>query len=141
MSRNEQAERARELADHRIRPLLEASREQGETRTIVIRHGGGWQSLAFLCLCLLLLGVVLLGHEALRGLDRRNDETAAALARFESRVEQLDSGMSFESRRRYLLLGMRDHILKVNPRISLSDAYRYAQLAVEATEKYPSVDP
>ena len=36
---------------------------------------------------------------------------------------------------------MRDHILKVNPRVSLADAYRYAELALQASEKYPSVDP
>ena len=36
---------------------------------------------------------------------------------------------------------MRDHILKVNPRVSLADAYRYAELALAASEKYPSVDP
>jgi len=29
----------------------------------------------------------------------------------------------------------------VNPRVSLGDAYRYSQLALEASEKYPSVDP
>jgi soluble lytic murein transglycosylase-like protein len=29
----------------------------------------------------------------------------------------------------------------VNPRVSLGEAYRYAQLALEASEKYPSVDP
>jgi soluble lytic murein transglycosylase-like protein len=36
---------------------------------------------------------------------------------------------------------MRDHIMRVNPRVSLGDAYRYARLALEAGEKYPSVDP
>jgi len=36
---------------------------------------------------------------------------------------------------------MRDHILRVNPRVSLTDAYRYAELALAASEKYPSVDP
>ena len=33
------------------------------------------------------------------------------------------------------------HILKANPRVSLADAYRYAELALEASEKYPAVDP
>ena len=141
MSRNEQTERARELGEHRIRPLIEGPREPAEARTIVIRHGTAWQSLAFLCLCLLLIGAVLLGHEALRGLDRQNDETTATLARFERRVQQIESVMTVESHRRYMLLGMRDHILKVNPRVSLPDAYRFAQLALEATEKYPAVDP
>jgi soluble lytic murein transglycosylase-like protein len=36
---------------------------------------------------------------------------------------------------------MRNRILKANPRVSLADAYRYAELALEAGEKYPAVDP
>jgi hypothetical protein len=141
MVRNEQTDRSRDLVDLRLRPLIDHPREQLESRTIVIRHGSGWQSLAFLCLCLLLIGIVMLGHEALRGIERHNQETTVAMARFERKVQQLESGLAFESKRRYLLLGMRDHILKVNPRVSLADAYRYAQLALEASEKYPSVDP
>jgi hypothetical protein len=141
MARNEQADRSRDVGDHRIRPLFDPSREHAEARTIVIRHGSTWQSLAFLLLCVLLTGAILLGHEALRGIDRQNQETALTMARFERKVQQLESGIAFDSKRRYLLLGMRDHILKVNPRVSLGDAYRYAQLALEASEKYPAVDP
>jgi soluble lytic murein transglycosylase-like protein len=63
------------------------------------------------------------------------------MVRFERRVQQLGSGMEFESHRRRLLLGMRDHIMRVNPRVSLGDAYHYAELAVRAGEKYPAVDP
>jgi hypothetical protein len=141
MARNEQADRSRDIGDHRIRPLFDPSREHAEARTIVIRHGTTWQSLAFLLLCVVLIGAILLGHEALRGIDRQNHDTAVTMARFERKVHQLEAGLAFEARRRYLVLGMRDHILKVNPRASLSDAYRYAQLAVEASEKYPAVDP
>ena len=141
MIRNEQAGRASDLADRPLRPLMDHPREHAEPRTIVIRHGSGWQSLAFLCLCLLFMGVIMMGHEALRGLDRQNQETTVAMARFERKVQQLESGIAFDSRRRYLLLGMRDHILKVNPRVSLGEAYRYAQLALEASEKYPAVEP
>jgi len=141
MIRNEQTGRATDIADRPFRQMVNHPREHSEPRTIVIRHGSGWQSLAFLCLCLLLLGIIMLGHEALRGLDRQNQDTAVALARFERKVEQLESGITFDSKRRYLLLGMRDHILKVNPKVSLGDAYRYAQLALEASEKYPAVEP
>jgi Transglycosylase SLT domain len=141
MARNEQADRSRDIADHRIRPLFDPSREHGEARTIVIRHGSTWQSLAFLLLCLIIIGTILLGHEILRGIERKDQETAVTMARFERKVQQLESGLAFESKRRYLLLGMRDHILKVNPRVSLGDAYRYAELALQASEKYPAVDP
>jgi soluble lytic murein transglycosylase-like protein len=40
-----------------------------------------------------------------------------------------------------MVLGMRNHILKANPRVSLTEAYRYAELAMAASEKYPTVDP
>jgi hypothetical protein len=140
-ARNEHAERSRgDVTDLRIRPLVDTPREP-ESRTIVIRQGSNWQSLAFLCLCLLLLGIVVLAHQYIRGLERQATDTAAAMARFERKVEQIESGLTFDAKRRYLLLGMRNHILKVNPKVSLGDAYRYAQLALEASEKYPSVDP
>lgn len=111
------------------------------TRTIVIRHGSTWQPVLLLGLCLVLLGVVLLGHRELRALDLRHSEDEAALTRFEARVQQLQAGLAGDGRRRRMLLGVRDHILKVNPRVSLADAYRYAELALAAGEKYPAVDP
>jgi hypothetical protein len=111
------------------------------TRTIVIRQTATWQPLFLLCLCLVLLGVVLLGHRELRALERRHVQDEAKLTRFEARVQQIESGLSSDGRRRRLLLGVRDHILKVNPRVSLGDAYYYSELAVAAGEKYPAVDP
>jgi len=141
MITNEHAVSGADLSDLRLRPLEGHARERNRPRTIVIRHGSAWQSLAFLCLCLLLLVAVLLGHQALRGVDMQNQQTTAALARMDRKIQQVESGIAFDSQRRYLLLGMRDHILKVNPRVSLADAYRYAELALQASEKYPSVDP
>ena len=141
---NEPAGLSRDVGERpleRPRPLMAHVRETSRPRTIVIRHGSGWQSLAFLCLCLLLLGIVMLGHEVLRGIDRQNQEASLSMLRVERRIQQLESGIPFDSRRRRLLLAMRDHILKVNPRVSLSDAFRYADLALGASEKYPAVDP
>src|SRR2546428_555973 len=103
MAGNQQVDRARDLAELRFRTAVERPRHGSAPRTIVIRHSSGWQSLAVLFLSLLLLGVVLLGSEALRGLDRRNEEAAATIATFERRVQQLDSELSFESRRELLL--------------------------------------
>jgi transglycosylase-like protein with SLT domain len=141
MITNEHAASGADLSDLRLRPLEGHARERNRPRTIVIRHGSAWQSLAFLCLCMLLLVAVVLGHQALRGVDLQNQQTAAALARMDRKIQQVESGIAFDSQRRYLLLGMRDHILKVNPRVSLADAYRYAELALAASEKYPAVDP
>jgi soluble lytic murein transglycosylase-like protein len=139
MSRIEEA-RLGDTAE-RQRRLLTAQRDASEPRTIVIRHGSGWQSLAFLCLCLLFLAAVLLGHKALGALERQRQESSAAMAGFERKLQRLESGIGFDAKRRQLLLGMRDHIMRVNPRVSLDDAYRYAELALDASEKYPTVDP
>jgi soluble lytic murein transglycosylase-like protein len=139
---NEQGSVLHDLNDRRPRAVTANAREQGRSRTIVIRQGGSaWQSLAFLCLCLLLLALVMMGHFALRGSDARHQEASSSLARAERRIQQLESGMSFDSKRRHLLLGMRNRILRTNPKVSLSDAYYYARLALEACEKYPAVDP
>jgi len=137
---NEQANRAGEREGHRLRPVARPH-EQSEPRTIVIRHAGGWPSLAVLCLCLLLLALVVLGHHTLRELDARNHASSAVIAGIERKLQRLEAGIDFDSTRRLLMLGMRDHILRANPRVSLADAYRYAELAVEASEKYPAVDP
>ena len=138
---NEHAGISRDIAERPLRPLMSHVREPLRPRTIVIRHGSAWQSLAFLFLCVILLGAVLLAHEALRGIDRQNQQASLAMARVEHRIQQLESGIAFDSSRRRLLLAMRDHILRVNPRVSLTDAYRYAELVLAASEKYPSVDP
>jgi hypothetical protein len=140
MSRNEQA-RADDLVDRRLRPVAARPRERSESRAIVIRQGGGWQSLTVFLLCLLLLAVVLLGHQALGRLEARDQASAAAMARATRKIQQLEASIEFDSTRRQLLLGMRNHILKTNPRVSLADAFRYAELALEASEKYPAVDP
>jgi hypothetical protein len=137
---HEQAVRSIERHGQALRPLTAAARE-ARTRTIVIRQGSAWQPLAFLCLCLLLLTVVLLGHKALRALDQRHEQDAMVMARVESKLQQLESGIGYDSRRRQLLLGMRDHIMRVNPRVGLGEAYRYAELALDACERYPAVDP
>jgi soluble lytic murein transglycosylase-like protein len=141
MARNEPLSRSDEYADRRLRLALSHPPESQDSRTIVIRQGSAWQSLAFLVLCLLLIAVVLLGQYVLRGIDARDQQRESALARAERKLQALESGMSYDASRRLLLLGMRDHILKVNSRASLSDAYLYARLALEASEKYPAVDP
>ncbi|HSD66146.1 MAG TPA: transglycosylase SLT domain-containing protein [Vicinamibacteria bacterium] len=141
MIRNEEARKPLSFTDRRAHVAADDAWGPAEPRTLVIRHGSGWQSLAVLFLCLLIGAVVLLGHWVVRGLDRKDQETTAAMVRAERKIQQLESGFTFEARRRQMLLGMRNHILKANPRVSLADAYRYAELALAACEKYPAVDP
>ena len=143
MFRNTQETRFAELnlTERRPRVAGAAPREAGGRRTIVIRQSGLWQSLALLCLCLVVLAAVLMGQDAFRRMDAQHKQVTAAMVGVERKIQELESGLSADARRRYLLLGMRDHILRVNPRVSLGEAYRYAQLALDASEKYPSVDP
>jgi hypothetical protein len=130
-----------DLDEHPLRPMAAVRRDAPRTRTIVIRQQAGWQAWALLLLCLLMMSAVLLGQYVLRTLDVRHHEQDAAMARVEGRLQRLDAGVGFDSRRRQMLLGMRDHIMKVNPHVSLGDAFRYAELALNASEKYPAVDP
>jgi hypothetical protein len=141
MGRTDSAVRSNDLDDHPLHPLTAAPRGLSKTRTIVIRQGSAWQSVLLLGLCLLFLAAVVLGHQALRSLERQHQDDSVVIAGFQRKVQQLESGIGFDTRRRQLLLGMRDHILMVNPRVSLGEAYRYSQLALDACEKYPSVDP
>jgi soluble lytic murein transglycosylase-like protein len=110
-------------------------------RTVEVQRGSGWQTTTVFLLSLLLLAVVVLGHLALRRLETKNRQAAVAMAGVERKIQQLEASIGFDSARRQMLLGMRDHILEANPRVSLGDAYRYAELALQASEKYPAVDP
>jgi hypothetical protein len=78
---------------------------------------------------------------ALHYMYRLNETMQLSVEQMNTRMQKLDSQLSFDSRRRKLLLGIRDEILKVNPRVGLHDAYLYAEWITEASEKYPSVDP
>jgi hypothetical protein len=144
MVRNEEAGRLRDLPERG--PTLRAlgpspSRELSGPRRIVVQQGGRWQPLAFVGILVLFLGGAALAHRAFRQLDTENRDAAVTMARVERKIQELQAGVSFDSRRRLLLLGMRDHIMRTNPKVSLADAYRYAELAVDASEKYPVLDP
>jgi soluble lytic murein transglycosylase-like protein len=64
-----------------------------------------------------------------------------SMGRMTERIQKLDAAVSFDAKRQQTLLGIRDEILKTNPRLGLADAYRYAEWILRASDKYPSVDP
>ena len=68
---NEQSSRSSDPIARRPHPVAARPPDASGSRTIVIRQGGGWQSLAVFMRCLLLLAVVLLGPQALGRLDAR----------------------------------------------------------------------
>ncbi len=141
MTRSEQAGRLDDGTERRLKPVPSAPRRGPAPQAVPIRQGSGWQTTAVLLLSMLLLAVVVIGHLALERLEMKNRQAIVAMAGVERKIQQLEASIGFNVARRQLLLGMRDHILKANPRVSLADAYRYAELALEASEKYPAVDP
>ena len=68
-------------------------------------------------------------------------ELHETVAEMQAGLQELKANVAFDSIRQQLLLGARDEILRVNEDISLGEAYRYAELLMTATDKYPSVDP
>jgi hypothetical protein len=105
------------------------------------RHVSRRQLIAISVLALLLAGAVGVASMAFQRLNTINGRLESTMARMERQTQQLHSGLHFDERRQHLLLGIRDEIVRTNRRITLSDAYEYAQLVLRASEKYPSIDP
>jgi hypothetical protein len=100
-----------------------------------------WQSVALVCLCLLLVTTSAIALYAFHLVGSLRSETDAMMTRVESRMQRLDAAVQFDSKRQQMLLGIRDAIMEANPRIGLSDAYHYSDMILEASERYPSLDP
>lgn len=81
------------------------------------------------------------GFYALEREGELRAELRTLRAELEAKVQSLDAGIRFDSRRQRLLLGIRDEILAANGRLGPSQAYEYASHLVTACEKYPKVDP
>jgi soluble lytic murein transglycosylase-like protein len=112
-----------------------------EVREIIVRQGSSWQTTALFFLSLLLLSTLAVAFYAFHRVAELNDEMSTTMHRVEQRIQNLDAGISFDSKRQQLLLGIRDEIMRTNPRVSLNEAYEYAALIIQASDKYPSVDP
>lgn len=121
---------------------LEASFPAGpEIHQIIVREGSGWQTTALLFLSLLLLTTVAVAFYAFHRVSQLNDDMSTTMRRVEQKIQNLDAGISFDSKRQQLMLGIRDEIMRTNPRVSLNEAYEYSLLIMQASEKYPAVDP
>ena len=100
-----------------------------------------WQSATLFCLCVLFVlaaGFAFHIYQRATALESTLHQTRGEM---QAGLQELKAGIDFDSSRQQLLLGARDEILKVNDGISLGEAYRYAELMMSATDKYPSVDP
>lgn len=116
-------------------------KEAREVQHIIVRQGPGWQVTALLLLSLLLLTTIAVAFYAFHRVGELNDQMGSTMRRVEQKIQNLDAGISFESKRQQLLLGIRDEIMRTNPRVSLAEAYEYAELVMKSSEKYPSVEP
>jgi hypothetical protein len=100
-----------------------------------------WAAVAIVGISCLVTASILLAIWALHLRMETEREMEARMSQFQADLQELNAGISFDSQRKRLLLGMRDEIMRANPKVSLRQAYHFAQLLLEATEKYPSVDP
>jgi soluble lytic murein transglycosylase-like protein len=126
---------------HEVSGKTAATAAGPEIRQIIVRQGSGWQTTALLFLSLLLISTVGVAFYAFHRVAELNDEMSTTMHRVEQKIQNLDAGITFDSKRQQLLLGIRDEIMRTNPRVSLNEAYEYAALIMESSEKYPSVDP
>ena len=115
--------------------------EAQEAGPIIIKQVPSWQPMALICLTFLLAISIGLAFYAFHRVGEVNNEMDSTMGRVEQKIQQLDAGIAFDSKRQQTLLGIRDEIMRANSRVSLSEAYDYAQLVMSASEKYPSVDP
>ena len=111
------------------------------TQYVILRPGPSWSAIVLVGTCLAVLTtLVLISYDAYR-MRSFNEQARSTIERMEQRIQQLQSGVRFDSARRQMLLGIRDEILRINPRISLQEAFEYARLITDATDKYPTVEP
>ena len=137
------------LASHKkTKGLSESPAEGGSTvsvppevREIIVRHGSGWQSAALVVVSMLLLSTIAVAFYAFHRVGVLNDQVADTMVRVERKIQNLNAGIAFDSKRQQLQLGIRDEIIRTNPQVSLNEAYEYSILIMQASDKYPSVDP
>jgi soluble lytic murein transglycosylase len=72
--------------------------------------------------------------------DMKNVNTKC-LNEIQMKVHELDAGMSFDIKRKRMILGIRDIILNENIKLTKKEAYDIAEATVNECDKYESVSP
>jgi hypothetical protein len=111
---------------------IEASGADATQSVLLLFTPNRGQGFALALLGTTLLVVLGLLAFLLHRLSQQERKEANQLERFERQLQKLDAGITFDSRRKRLLLGMRDEIVRVNPTIGLHDATRYAEFVLDA---------
>ena len=99
-----------------------------------------WHILALSSLCLALVMTAAVALFAFNRVGVLSDQLTVTMDRMERKTQQLDSSISFDSKRRYLGLGIRDEILEINPKVSLNEAYEYSIVKYEPIRSLRSSD-
>ena len=86
----------------------DAASGSGAVQQVIVRQGPGWQTTALLFLTMLLFTTVAVAFYAFHRVGILNDEMGDTMRRVEQKIQNLDAGISFDSRRQQLLLGIRD---------------------------------
>ena len=120
------------------RPIpRKASRRGRRTR----EKENSWRSATLICLSVALLSACGISLYAFHSAHSLRAEMARMVRTMSQEIQHLDAGISFDSKRQQLLLGIRNEIMSANNRIGLDEAYEYSTLILGASDKYPSVDP
>ena len=101
----------------------------------------GWKTAALSCLALLLVTTTALAFYAFHRASSLNEQLQKALVQMNEKIQRVESSVHFDSKRQQVLLGIRDEIMRANPRIGLNQAYQYSEFLLKACDKYPTVDP
>ncbi len=118
-----------------------ATRTQTEDAAPVPLADRGWRTLALNGLLCLVVVNGALAIYAFREIGFLRAEVHRSLWRTEQRYQSVNAQVSFASDRRRLVLGLRDEILKTRPDLGVAGAYELASMVVDASDKFPSVDP
>jgi hypothetical protein len=114
---------------------------QEETRQAALSDDRSWRHFAIACLSMLAITNGALAVFGFRDLASLKRNIGDSLWRSERQYQSIDAQIDFDSRRRRLVLGLRDEILATNASLDQARAYDYASLAVAAGERYPAADP
>ena len=101
----------------------------------------GWRTLALNGLMFLVLVNGALAVYAFREIGFLRAEVNRSLWRTEQRYQSVNAQVSFASDRRRLVLGIRDEIVRKRPELGVAGAYELASMVLDASDKFPSVDP
>ena len=131
----------KELETARVRPAKRRPVRSAPPGRRPSKRSTAWRSTALFSLCLLVACALGLGFHSYQRASDLERELATTRGQMQAGLQELHAGIQFDSVRQRLLLGMRDEILRVNGRLGLGEAYDYAELLLNVTDKYPSVDP